>query len=77
MGENKSMKEQVLGWVTRMRENGKRVVEYPCPSCGATNYSAVPSHAGEVFDSMSSCLDCQKMHFRVIGDGGGVETTKL
>lgn len=74
---SKSMREQVLGWVERMRASGKQVVEYPCPSCGATNYSAVPSRRGEVFDSMSSCLDCPKMHFRATNNRGAVQTTKF
>lgn len=77
MGDSESMREQVLGWVKRMRAAGKQVVEYPCPTCHATNYSAVPNREGEVFDTMSSCLACKKIHFRATRYGGGVETTKL
>lgn len=62
--------------IARLKQNGVRLAEYACPSCGMTIEVIMPAR-GQVYDSMVECPHCEKMHFKIVDDSGSVETHVL
>lgn len=72
-----TLKEWYLAYIERLRAEGRPLLSYKCPCCGEAIEIQRPG-AGAILDSMSICVHCDRMHFRIsYGDAGRVEAAAM
>lgn len=58
-------------WASRVHAAGVELAEYPCPHCDFLLHTHMPE--GErVYDSLTSCPNCDLMHFKAVKSDGSV-----
>lgn len=70
------LKQQVLEYCERKKNNGGNVAEYKCPDCESTLITVTPSKKGEVWDSAVQCYECGGHHF-VVKKFGEIKATSF
>ena len=58
-----SLKNEMNDWIKRYLSRGNKMVKYQCPHCKGFCYSVILD-PGQVHDSMTTCPECEKPHFR-------------
>lgn len=67
------MKQYYEQWLEQMRTDGRKLAVYPCPSCTVSIETLAPPK-DQIYDSLSVCPHCEKMHFKVVYATGQVES---
>lgn len=67
------MKEAYEQWLERMRAADMKLATYECPSCTGSIEALAPPK-DQIYDSLSDCPHCEKMHFKVVYATGQVES---
>lgn len=70
------LKQQVLEYCERKKNNGGIVVNYNCPDCSQILMTVTPNEKGDTWDSAVQCYECGETHF-VVKSIGHVSAASL
>lgn len=76
-----TLRQKYQLYIEALRNDGASLATYPCPSCGFLIQTLIPPHFGngaqpgsyiQTWDSLTTCPDCEGVHFRVITSEGKI-----
>ena len=67
-----TLKEKHDAYMRRLKASGVRLAEFKCPECDAKILTRVPD-AGDIYDSMCACPECEGIFFKIVHPDGRVE----
>ena len=62
-----TLKQEMDNWIKKYLAKGNKMVRYGCPFCKAPCYSVILDK-GQQHDTMTTCPECKKHHFKVACD---------
>jgi uncharacterized protein with PIN domain len=71
-----SLKKKYLEFVEKLHRKGVALSSYGCPQCGFKIETVTPP-AGQTFDSICQCPECEYTHYKIVHSDGSVEARPL
>ena len=59
-------RDELARYLRTLRANGTTCISFRCPHCGARQFSPQPVTDEVVWDSISICLRCDQLFFKIV-----------